>query len=322
MKWLLVLLKTVFFGWLFALRDLIKVIAGLVRRYCALFKLPVRERRAMPGHCFPVDVPAIVRPDPLIYAQYYLMKRGFAVTWDNPDIQLKLNGTPVSSSLINPDTTYEIVARIWNGSPDAPVVDMPVIFYFLEFGVGTVRVLIGTTKVTLGVKGGPNHPAFASMPWKTPPTPGHYCIQVLLDPFDDSNRLNNLGQENTNVGKAHSPVTFAFLLRNDTPREHRYRFEVDAYTIGDPDPCADKPPDERTKRARLARHLYGAQPIPPGWHVEYSPDGPAVAGGASVPIQVRLTPPAGFIGEQNVNVNIFHEDDVLVGGVTLTVQAP
>jgi len=45
------------------------------------------------------------------------MERGFAVTWDNPDIQLKLHGNPVSSSLITPDVDLrEIVARIWNGS--------------------------------------------------------------------------------------------------------------------------------------------------------------------------------------------------------------
>ena len=33
----------------------------------------------------------------MIYDQYYLTGLGLAVTWDNPDIQLYLNGSPVSS---------------------------------------------------------------------------------------------------------------------------------------------------------------------------------------------------------------------------------
>jgi hypothetical protein len=262
MKTLAFVLRTLLYGWLIALLELIALIRRLMRRRT---KGSERDRRAARSPCVPIDDPAFVRPDPLIYAQYYLSSLGLAVTWDNPDIELRLNGVPVSSSLLELGTTYEIVARIWNGSTTAPVVAMPVHFSFLEFGVGVVSIPIGSTQVDLGVKGGPKHPAFASIPWTTPTTPGHYCIQVLLDPVDDTNRLNNLGQENTNVGKAHSPAVFTFTLRNDTRRERMYRFEVDSYTPGQPDPCEDRPVDPAALRARLDRHRRGTHPVPSGW---------------------------------------------------------
>jgi hypothetical protein len=87
---------------------------------------------------------------------------------------------------------------------------MPVAFSFLEFGVGTVSVPVGTTNIDLGVKGGPNCPASATMLWTTPTTPGHYCLQVQLQPVDDSNTQNNLGQENTDVATTHSAEVFRF----------------------------------------------------------------------------------------------------------------
>jgi hypothetical protein len=54
----------------------------------------------------------------------------------------------------------------------------------------------------MGVKGGTNHPALARMVWKTPPVPGHYCIQVVLKWIDDVNPENNLGQNNVDMGHA------------------------------------------------------------------------------------------------------------------------
>ena len=104
------------------------------------------------------------KPDPLIYDQYFLMSLGLAVTWDNPDIELRRGDVLVSSSEILPDTDYEIVARIWNGSTDAPIVNLPVYFSYLEFGIGTIAHKIDggrPTYVDLGVKGGPDCPAFA-----------------------------------------------------------------------------------------------------------------------------------------------------------------
>jgi hypothetical protein len=314
MKMFLFFLKTLLYGWILALIELLRTICRIVKRMCRhKGKQPSRHR------CVPINDPAFVRPDPMIYDQYYLTSLGLAVTWDNPDIQLYLNGVPVSSDTLLAGTTYEVVAQIWNNSTDAPVVGMPVAFSFLEFGVGTISVPIGSTQVDLGVKGGANCPTYATMPWTTPTTPGHYCIQVLLEPADDTNPQNNLGQENTNVGTAHSPAVFTFTLRNDTKKQQTYRFDVDSYVPGTPDPCGPTS-SAGDRAARLARHRRGVQPVPSGWHITVLPDAPTLDPDQSTTITVTADPPVGFTGSQVLNVNAFHASG-MAGGVTLTVQS-
>jgi hypothetical protein len=273
MKLIVFVLKTLTYGGFVAFRDLLKIISELVAACCRRKK---RGKVSPPNRCVPINDPAFVRPDPLIYDQYYLTSLGLAVTWDNPDIHLYLNGTPVDSSQLLAATTYEVVAQVWNNSTDAPVVNMPVAFSYLDFGVGTISVPIGTTQIDLGVKGGPNCPASATMSWTTPGTPGHYCLQVRLQPVDDTNSLNNLGQENTDVGTAHSPAVFTFTLRNDTENPRIYRFEADAYTPGTPDPCSAGGNSAKDRRARLNRHRRGAQPVPAGWHVDRAHPSPSL----------------------------------------------
>src|SRR5678815_2014371 len=175
MKTFLFVLRTILYGWILALIELIKLIFRRCRENKRRGNESERDRRAAKVPCVPIDVQAYVRPDPTIYSQHYLMKLGLAVTWNNPDIQLLLNGLPVSSSLLEPGTKYEIQARIWNNSFTAPVALLPVHFSFLDFGAGGISVPIDSTKVDLGVKGGPNHPAFPTVPWTTPTKAGHYC---------------------------------------------------------------------------------------------------------------------------------------------------
>ena len=292
----------------------------------------------------------------MIYSQGYLMSLGLAVTWDNPDITLEKvtgplqpNAPPdpaktVASHALKADTEYDVLARVWNGSTAAPVVGLPVRFRFLSFGVGTQSQAIGDATTDLGVKGGPGCPAFARVRWKTPATPGHYCIQALLDWFDDLNPANNLGQENTNVGTAQSPALFTFKLRN--PREERqpFRFVADAYTLGEPGPCS-RPERKRQKVERDSRwqkalderrppvagrpetlitpelpprHLFGAHPLPEGWLVAIEPEAPVLAAGQEIDVEVAITPPADFSGTQTINVHAFDALG-LAGGVTLQV---
>jgi hypothetical protein len=317
MKMFVFIVKILLYGWLVALRDLWRIICELLTRW---WDRQCLGEGVTPQRCVPINNPAFVRPDPLIYDQYYLTSLGLAVTWDNPDIQLYLNGVPVSSSQLQPGTTYEVVAQIWNNSTEAPVVNMPVAFSFLEFGVGTVSIPIGTTRIDLGVKGGPNCPALARMPWATPTTPGHYCLQVQLQPIDDTNPQNNLGQENTDVGTAHSAAVFTFTLRNDTALMQSYRFEIDAYIPGTPDPCNGSGDLDKDRRARMARHQRGSQPLPAGWVVKTNPETPSLAPGESRPVTVTATPPADFTGNQTFNVNAFRAAR-LAGGVSLTVTA-
>ena len=315
MKAFLFVLKTLLYGWIPAARDLWQILGKLCRRWR---RRKHTGRAVSNSNCVPINDPAFVRPDPLIYDQYFLTNLGLAVTWDNPDIQLYLNGSPVSSSLLVPGTTYQVVAQVWNSSTSAPAVAMPVAFSYLDFGMGAISVPIGSTEINLGVKGGPGCPAYATMPWTTPVTPGHYCIQILLQPFADINFANNLGQENTNVGTAHSPAVFTLTLRNDTPDPQTFKFETDAYVPGPPHDCGSGPNDARARSARLALHRRGSQPVPPGWQVMIDPIAPSLLPGQSTPVTVTATPPAGFLGNQVLNVNAFHASG-LAGGVTLTV---
>jgi hypothetical protein len=306
--------RTLLYGWILALIELWKRACLIIKRH----RRPKGRRTPSPHRCVPINDPAFVRPDPMIYDQYYLTNLGLAVTWDNPDIQLYLNSVPTSSNELLPSTTYEIVAQIWNNSTDAPVVGMPVAFSYLEFGVTTVSVPIGSTNVDLGVKGGPNCPTYANILWTTPTTPGHYCIQVQLQPADDTNPQNNLGQENTNVVLAHSPAVFTFALRNDTDKQQTYRFALDSYVPGTPDPCG-LTSTAADRRSRIERHRRGQQPVPPGWQITVVPESPSLDPDQSKVITVTAEPPAGFLGNQVVNVNTFHAAGI-AGGVTVTVQ--
>lgn len=303
------LLRTILYGWVIALWQFLKL----------LFQRPVKrpkstEHRPTSSGCVKINHPAMVRPDPLLYSQQYLKAQGLAVTYDNPDITLFKAGVPVNSSDLDPATAYEVQARIWNNSLEAPVVNMPVHLSYLDFGVGTEPISIGTGTVDVGVKGSPSHPGYVTIPWTTPATPGHYCLQVLLDPVDDLEPSNNLGQENTNVNAAHSPAVFTFSLRNNTRQQRRYRFEVDAYQIPSLPRCDEKP-DHSTP---LDRHRAERHRIPAGFTVQIEPPIPVLDPETQILMTVTVDPPAEFVGRQNININAFH-DLGFAGGVTLTV---
>jgi len=327
-------------GWLRGILAIVDLLRGRFANALARCRLPGRAARGADSHCIPIRHPSYRQPDPLIYDQYYLLSLGLAVTWDNPDIELRRGGVAVPSSEIQADTDYEIVARIWNGSTDAPVVNLPVVFSYLEFGIATkVHAIDGgkPSYVDLGVKGGVGCPAFATKAWRTPAVPGHYCLQVVLDWLDDANPLNNLGQENLSVGVAHSPAQFTFVLRNDGDERRTFRFEVDTYRPPEPPPCGE--PRRPTQEARSAqavlpaayrlfpkldpavraRHDPTAYRLPETWDVAFDPAEPVLAPDEQRSIVVKITPRAGFVGEQPINVRALHGNAV-AGGVTLVVK--
>ena len=331
------LMGALLFGWITALRELLARLLAWIRR---LLGHDGRSSRGADTNCVPIRHPEYVQPDPMIYSQWYLMSLGFAVTWDNPDIELRRSGVPVPSSDIAPDTDYEIVARIWNGSTSAPVVGMDVGMSYIDFGMGVISVPIGVTKVDLGVKGGPGCPAFASMPWRSPVTPGHYCLQVSFDWFVDANPMNNRGQENLQVGHASSPAEFEFTLGNQSDDRHVFTFEVDTYELPPPPPCpppgrrgapskGSQRPGARAPRtthpevpdAVLARHDRADHPVPEGWSVHFNPEQPVLGPGDSATVKLSVVPPAGFVGSQRFNVRGVDGDDFVAGGITLEVVA-
>jgi hypothetical protein len=329
---LLVILRTLLFGWLLALLELIRAAFRRLRACLDRCRLPGRLKKTATSRCIKVSDPAFKRPDPMIYDQYYLMGQGIAVTWDNPDIHLEQGGVPVPPHSLKPDTVYDIVARIWNNSTEAPVVGLPVDFSYLSFGNGTQTHTVGQQKVSLGVKGGPNHPAFAKMAWHTPSTPGHYCVQVSFDWIDDVNPNNNLGQTNTDVVAAHSPAEILFQLRNDGRQRREFRFEADGYTIPPPSPCGEKPPTPPadgggtrlapgTVTAVPARHSRRNATLPEGWTVSFAPASPSLAPGEEITVRTTADPPASFHGRQPINVHAFHAEG-LAGGITAYVDVP
>jgi hypothetical protein len=287
--------------------------------------------RESPGNCGRIPPKIYRRPDPFIYSQQYLMGQGLAVTWDNPDIHLELDGIPTPSSSLAPDTEYEIVARIWNGSTLAPAVNMPVRFFYLGFGIGGQGVFIGETRVDLPVRGAPGHPAFTRTKWRTPAQPGHYCLQVHLIWGDDANPANNVGQENVDVKPLNSPkAAFIVPVHNATFQHQRYRLETNAYQLPSLVSCeretAGKTPQlsreeiDRQKAKAKARHGRGEFLVPAGWRVVVEPEEFDLKSGETRPVQVNITSPENFQGRQAFNLAAFNGVQV-AGGVTLYVES-
>jgi hypothetical protein len=321
--------------------DFIKLLIEFCR--IAKRKKQLRDSGHIYTHCQTIPSKFYKRPDPLIYSQEYLMAQGLAVTWDNPDIQLytvdlttKTKLAPISSNDLKEGTEYLVEATVYNGSTEAPAVNMPVDFSFLSFGIGTQSTFISRTKVDLPVKGAPGHPAHTSALWRTPVTPGHYCLQVRLIWADDANPKNNMGQENTNVGIAHSPATFEFPVRNDSSIVEEITLETDSYTLAAPIDCNEVvngryiPKEISTRKTYsrealckllAARHRKGNHPLPPGWTVVVLPNYPILL----QPYQQQLVvisaiPPDDFTGTQAINVNAYNRSHTLIGGVTLYIK--
>jgi hypothetical protein len=324
-RWLFVwlLLYLAILIWI-GLLALVRVIQGIMRKECRPADSDTKGQGSA-GHppSTPIYVPphTYKRPDPMIYSQYFLATRGIAVTWDNPDIQLFDGTTPVPSFGLSTKKTYTIRARIWNGSVDAPAVNMLVQFFYLSFGIGTVKNYIGQMFVDVPVKGAVGSPATAELPWTTPATSGHYCIQVQLLWPDDANPDNNLGQENVDVKKTASPATFKFQLRNDAAARRTLTLRADAYAIPPKAPCnGDVEPSRIVRDDPYAAHRVKSHPVPADWHVDIQPGEGALGPGQDVEVTVVATPPAGFSGRQAINVNGF-DDTTMVGGVTLYAES-
>jgi len=315
--WWVALVLLVFLGLLFAAL----VLSVLLRRYC-------RKKQGSPKGKGSVDHPWVPskkipshtykRPDPLIYSQGYLMSKGLAVTWDNPDMFLMDGSALVPSHDLLPGKKYRVLARIWNGSTEAVAVNLLVKFYFVSFGIGGSRNFIGQTFVNVPVKGAPGLPAMAEVSWVTPATPGHYCLQAELNWPDDANPDNNLGQENVTVKKLNSPnATFTFPLTNDSPFARAMRLEADSYGIPARRPCPER---ESNDDDRQGRHLRSNYPVPPGWTVEINPAEVELGSGETRTVTVKITSDGAPVLRQPINVNAFAGDE-LAGGVTLYVHS-
>lgn len=313
-------LKAITFGWLLALIALVRSLMSLCFRRDGSND-DEHERKRARTRCVPIEDPAFKRPDPLIYAQYFLMDHGFNVTWDNPDFAIFQGGAQVAAHELKPNTDYDVVVRVWNAALDCPVVLMPVHLSYLSFGVGTVSHPIGMQKVSVGVKGSATNPGYVTFRWTTPREDGHYCLQALLAPAADVEWGNNLGQHNTDVVTTHSPATFVFALRNGVVDRRQFGFRADGYELGPVSPCTDDPEERKRREAyHTADH-----PLPAGWKVDFVPAAPILSPLEEIAVQVTITPPTGWAGKQTVNVHTHYLDNSGVarpaGGVTVVVES-
>jgi hypothetical protein len=142
----------------------------------------------------------INRPDPCIYSQFLLMQLEQPVTWDNPDVAIFLSGVEQNTYDLTADTEYDVAITAHNTSR------------WIEFGAGSqIRHPIATLTADVPVWPGV---ATVSTQWRTPATPGHYCIEVELAHPDDGNPSNNRGWNNTQVKVAASEVQVPIRIFN------------------------------------------------------------------------------------------------------------
>jgi hypothetical protein len=155
-----------------------------------------------------------------------------SVVWNNPDIELQDSGVIVSSNQLQFDKEYDIVTNVHNRSVSSPAIGVGVHFFYRNWGIGGGWISIGQTKVDISVVGGSSNPALARVKWRTPTTPGHYCIKCNLTPPDDLNWADNEGQENTDVIEV-SPGDLELLIPvfNDKDSEIPIILKVDAYKL-------------------------------------------------------------------------------------------
>jgi len=132
------------------------------------------------------------------------------IVWDNPDINIKLNGVTVSS--MNQNEIHDIEVTVHNRGSDSEI-PTTVTLYYAPFGGGVSWTPIGDYPVN------PEHEG-TDLAYFTlnPPIPFSACLKVVLDHIDElpENTINNIGLENIDVIQMSSPGERSFLIGNPT----------------------------------------------------------------------------------------------------------
>ncbi len=192
----------------------------LKRKACILCKawhVLTREPKRNGDPCIVIPARLARKPDPCIYSQFMLLQAGMPVTWDNPDVRIFRGGVEQDTYNLSAGVEYDIEITVHNASRNKPANGTGVDVKWIEFGAGSqtrhpVATLTADVPVWPGV-------AVASTKWRTPVTPGHYCIEVDLSHPDDGNPANNRGWNNTQVHAANSPVDRPIRIFNSHPGE-------------------------------------------------------------------------------------------------------
>jgi hypothetical protein len=183
---------------------------------CKVWDIITREPKTPFGDpCVRFPGHIIRKPDPCIYSQFLLLQLRQPVTWDNPDVRILLGGIEQDSYNLTAGTEYVLEITVHNSSRDEPASGTTVDVGWIEFGAGgQIRHPIAAVGTDV-----PIWPGVSTVltNWRTPDTPGHYCIEVLLAHPDDGNPANNRGWNNTQVYAASSPVTRPIRVFNRYP---------------------------------------------------------------------------------------------------------
>ena len=182
--------------------------------WCKLLAILLGRRRGG-DDCVYIPEKVINRPDPCLYSQFLLMQLGLPVTWDNPDVAVFLNGVEQYTYDLTVDTEYDVVVTVHNSSRTKTAVGTGVSVRWVEFGAGAqIRHAIGSLVANVPVWPGTTQVAAK---WRTPASPGHYCIEVDLAHPEDGNPSNNRGWNNTQVKTAASKVEAPVRIWNRWP---------------------------------------------------------------------------------------------------------
>ncbi len=284
----------------------------------------VLVQRKFYRRCQEIPIKITRLPDPCIYSQFFLMENNQPVTWDNPDVQIFLNGVEQYTYDLAVSTTYQVRVSLRNNSPffDAP--GTQVIVNMLTFGIGGPTPTPITSFVIDIPAATVNPPVTHEFDWPSPETQGHYCIQVLLSHPDDINPGNNEGWNNTNVNAVAAGSAFSrkFPVWNtiDLPRQAKrgkddawvrklsqITLTVDSYQLPKLDP-KDANPDV----------LF--QPQPALWAATVTPNKFELMPGEGGPVEVEFNvavPPDAPAGTRTAfNITAVAGDRPL-GGVTI-----
>lgn len=179
--------------------------------------LRCREKTPEGDPCIVIPGHIARKPDPCIYSQFLLMQLNQPVTWDNPDVRILLGGVEQYTYGLTAGTEYDLEITVHNASRDKPALGTLVDIRWIEFGAGAqITHPIAVQSVDVPVWPGTS---LVTVKWRTPDTPGHYCIEVMLSHPNDGNPSNNRGWNNTQVHAANSPVVRPMRVFNRHPRE-------------------------------------------------------------------------------------------------------
>lgn len=140
------------------------------------------------------------------------MKLSQPVTWDNPDVKILRGGIEQYTYDLVANTDYELEITVHNASRDKPANGTIVDVRWIEFGAGSqIRHAIANLPANI-----PVWPATSKVhtTWRTPATPGHYCLEIELSHPNDGNPANNRGWNNTQVKSAQSQVETPIRIFN------------------------------------------------------------------------------------------------------------